>query len=539
MPDISRRDVLKGTAAGALTPFAVEGASAEESKRYIVGCEPGEGSIAKDKADSIHRVIEFGDDIGEAVVGKWSKQELEALRNNPHVKYVEEDERVIETHAHPGELQWGVDRIDAEIAHAAGDTGSSIDIAILDTGIDADHPDLQGNLGAGHSPEDCQDSFHPSGSCANDWDDDDGHGTHVAGIANAIHNGTNVIGTSTEATLHAVKVCRQFTAPDGSTATTCPNSSVAQGIVTASNQGYDVINMSLGACCPSCGTVGDGTGDCDDCFNVPSVIDSAIQTAKNNDVVVIASAGNDGNRPDCDGDGDTVCGDNDCVSTPAKHPDVIAVSSTTINDGLSGFSSVGSEIDLAAPGSSIPSTWNTGGVAILSGTSMAAPHVTGAAAQLLADSTSPGNVRSELKSNAEDIGLAGYEQGGGLLDLAAALGHSTANDLLEVETDFASSITRTSATLNGELTQLVGSPSADVFFEWGPGSGPPFPNTAAAGNRTSPSSFTASISGLSDDTSFQFRAGATNDGGTGSTEYGDIRSFSTDANATPHASFTV
>jgi subtilisin len=100
---------------------------------------------------------------------------------------------------------------------------------------------------------------------------------------------------------------------------------------------------------------------------------------------------------------------------------VIAVSSTTRNDGLSSFSSTGSKVDLAAPGSGIYSTYTGGGYETLSGTSMACPHVAGAAGQLMANGYSNTEARDQMNSTAEDIGLPSNEQGNGLLDVEAAV----------------------------------------------------------------------------------------------------------------------
>jgi subtilisin len=100
----------------------------------------------------------------------------------------------------------------------------------------------------------------------------------------------------------------------------------------------------------------------------------------------------------------------------------MAISSTDSDDSLSSFSSTGSEIELAAPGGSVYSTYAGGGYDTLSGTSMSCPHVSGAGAQLMATGMSNTEARSALKNNAEDIGLGSNEQGAGLLDVEAALG---------------------------------------------------------------------------------------------------------------------
>ncbi|PSQ01551.1 peptidase S8, partial [Halobacteriales archaeon QS_5_70_17] len=130
-------------------------------------------------------------------------------------------------------LPWGVDRVDGDVAHTNGETGNGADIAIIDTGIDDDHPDLQTNVGAGKAYVDCR-----GRNCNYPWSDDNDHGTHCAGIADAVDNGEGVVGVATEATLHAVKVLDR----NGSGS----YSDVAAGIEYTADQGWDVSSMSLG-----------------------------------------------------------------------------------------------------------------------------------------------------------------------------------------------------------------------------------------------------------------------------------------------------
>lgn len=115
------------------------------------------------------------------------------------------------------------------------------------------------------------------------------------------------------------------------------------------------------------------------------------------------------------------------VSLARPDADVVAVTATGSDDSLASFSSTGPEVELAAPGDGIYSTVG-GGYDTFSGTSMACPHVAGAGAQLLANGYTNTEARDRLASTAEDLGLADNEQGSGLLDLAAALGYSSADD---------------------------------------------------------------------------------------------------------------
>jgi len=119
----------------------------------------------------------------------------------------------------------------------------------------------------------------------------------------------------------------------------------------------------------------------------------------------------------------------DCVGYPAAYSEVVAVSSTASDDSLSDFSSTGPEVELAAPGTDIySSVASNGGYDTFSGTSMACPHVSGAAGQLMADGATNAEARKTLKDNAEDIGLASNESGAGLLDVASALGLDSSDD---------------------------------------------------------------------------------------------------------------
>ncbi|WP_243700356.1 S8 family peptidase [Halorussus pelagicus] len=353
-------------AGGSLAATGVAGlAGAKGTVEVNVGFRGGQGRSAVATAAS--NVVRKFNSLDIMTV-KMNAKAAKALARRQNIRYVEKNGTV---HAHAQTLPWGIDRVDADVAHSNGETGNGADIAILDTGIDSDHPDLQANLGTGKD-------FSGKGT----WEDGDGHGTHCAGIANAVNNSEGVVGVSTEATLHAGKVLGD----DGSGSF----ADVAAGIEWAADQGYDVASLSLGA---SSGT---------------STLKDAIDYAHNNGVLVVSSAGNSG-----------PC--SDCVGYPAAYSNALAVSSTDEDDSLSSFSSTGSQIELAAPGGSVYSTYTNGGYSTLSGTSMSCPHVSGAAAQLMANGASNTEARQTLKNTAEDIGLTSNEQGAGLLDVEAAL----------------------------------------------------------------------------------------------------------------------
>ncbi|MFD1511758.1 S8 family peptidase [Halomarina rubra] len=389
----SRRRFLKGAAAGTAGTLLVGTATARGGrapKRIVGTSSKAATDDAKGKAEAVGRTLDFGD-IGQAVAGRFSDKAIEQLQKRRDVRYVEEDGTMHALQGKPGDgsttaaqtLPWGIDRVDAEVAHANGSTGAGADLAILDTGIDSDHPDLVDNLGTGRA------FTKAKGKYAEDWDDDNDHGTHCAGTADAVDNGEGVVGVATEATLHAVKVLGKR--GSGS------YSDIAAGVEYVADQGWDVASMSLGG---SSGT---------------QTLKDACTYANNNGVLIVAAAGNSG-----------PC--SDCVGFPAAYSETLAVGSTTSGDNLSSFSSTGPEVDIAAPGSNIYSTIPGGAYDTFSGTSMATPHVAGAAAQLMADGASNDQARSTLLNTAEDLGLGDNESGAGLLDVAAALGYDSSNN---------------------------------------------------------------------------------------------------------------
>jgi subtilisin family serine protease len=225
--------------------------------------------------------------------------------------------------------------------------------------------------------------------------DPHGHGTHVAGIAAAsADDGVGVAGVAPNARIMAIRVMDN----NGFGYT----SDVARGITWAVDHGAEIVNLSLGG--PS----------------TPSMR-IAVDYALSNGVVVVAAAGNDG-ATDRDGDG---VADND-VSYPAAYDGAIAVASYDRNGVVSSFSTRGDYVDVAAPGSWILSTLNTGSWGRMSGTSMATPHVAGIAALLIAQqpSRTPAQVRERLESTAFDPGGDGRDPayGVGRVRPVAALG---------------------------------------------------------------------------------------------------------------------
>jgi thermitase len=270
------------------------------------------------------------------------------------------------------DLQWGMERAKALEAWAVTRGSQDIRIAILDSGIDLDHPDLSSKIVASKN-------FSTSHTA----DDRHGHGTHVAGIAAALtNNGVGVAGMGCDSSLMNVKVLGDD--GHGSAA------SIADGIIWATNgpdndpetdDGAHVINMSLGTLMPS------------------YAIEDAVNYAWERGVVLVAAAGNHGSsRP----------------SYPARYPEVIAVAGTSKlpENPLTASSSHGEWVDVAAPGESIWSTYKNGGYITETGTSMASPHAAGLAALLftrLQDADGNGflndEVRYALESTCTDVGI--------------------------------------------------------------------------------------------------------------------------------------
>lgn len=278
-------------------------------------------------------------------------------------------------------LPWGVDRIDAEKVWSVT-TGDPIKVAVIDTGIDIYHPDLKANLKGGVNTINSRKSYN----------DDNGHGTHVAGIIGAIDNTIGVVGVGPKIDLYAVKALDR----NGSGYL----SDIIEGLDWAIANNIQVINMSLGT-----------TADIQS-------FKEAVQRVNVAGITQVAAAGNDGKA----------------VNYPAAYPEVIAVSAADINDTIAYWSSFGPEVDLAAPGVSIYSTYKGQTYKTLSGTSMASPHIAGAAALVLTTSIGvwdldgddvwdPAEVQNKLEQTAEDLGAAGRDDlyGFGLVDAEAAV----------------------------------------------------------------------------------------------------------------------
>ena len=315
---------------------------------------------------------------------------LQGLSQRPGVVSVELARQDIAFHDHEttdgAELQWGVNRVDAEYA---SNDGLGAVVAILDTGLDTGHPEFSGRV--------LTEAMSFAGRTAStNVSDKNGHGTHVAGIVGAASSNGGVVGVAPQADILPIQIAKGSRIKDESILAAL---NYVLGLVGADlqncigNGSVDVINMSYGG-----GARSDAEEDALNCLDAAGV-------------TLVSSAGNSSGG---------------LAGFPAAYGSVIAVSSTTPSDTLSSFSSVGLTLeDLAAPGSNIYSTYKDGGYAHMSGTSMASPHVAGAAAVLAAANTP--NVRSVLTATAENIGLSESERGAGLLDVAPNSGDNLGN----------------------------------------------------------------------------------------------------------------
>jgi thermitase len=276
--------------------------------------------------------------------------------------------------------QWNLPLIETAEGWNVTKGSEDVIVAVIDTGADLSHPDLQNQLVEGIN------IVNPG----KPPQDDVGHGTHVAGIISAlVNNNLGVAGMTWYNRIMPVKVLDQTGA--GSTY------SVAQGIIWATDHGAKVINMSLGN------------------YASAQFLHDAIKYAYDHDVVLIAASGNDNTeRP----------------GFPAAYPEVFSVAATDSRKMKASFSNYGDYIDVAAPGVSIASTYPHNQYAALSGTSMASPHVTALAALIRSANPSLKNteVMDIMRSSAQDIGTKGKDKyfGYGLIDVVQSL--KSAND---------------------------------------------------------------------------------------------------------------
>lgn len=323
-----------------------------------------------------------------AVAAEIPANAIANLRKNPNVAYVEFDQpRYVQgkmtIQGKPGSVQppqvlpWGVDRIDAEKVWRKNE-GEGVNVAIIDTGVDPDHPDLMANIEGVFS------AIPPNNHTV---DDHYGHGTHVAGTIAAVNNEIGVVGVGPQIDLWIVR------ASAGGILLLSDLLEAYQFCIDSwfdndPNNNIQIISMSYGG-------------------GYSQAEDELLQIAWNTNIILVAAAGNEGGA----------------VIYPAALPNVIAVSAMNMDDEITSWSNHGPEIDLAAPGSRITSTYLKGTYATWSGTSMATPHVSAAAALAIArhPKMTSAEIVQLLFERAEDLGDPGFDMyyGYGLIDAQA------------------------------------------------------------------------------------------------------------------------
>jgi len=376
-----------------LTPIAYD---AERDAYYVadelvVGLEPNAPSaLASEVMQWVGRSQEWITPLGARVLRLDRAMDAESVRDLlltlPSVRYVERNYLVFACNDPMLAQQWGLTRVQAAQAWAiAAPPQRTVYLAIIDTGIDANHPDLAQRMRR-HS----NGVVYGYNTQVNNADTRDyhGHGTHCAGIA-AAHTG-NGVGIAGVAGVAPVQVMPVKVLNDQGYGTM---SDVARGIAWAADNGAHVLSLSLGG---NAGT---------------QQLADAVNYAWNRGCLVVAAAGNNGSN---------------APFYPASYDNALAVAASDPDDRLTDFSQYGAWVDIAAPGDGILSTVPGNRYESWSGTSMACPHVAGAAALIWACAPSLTNqqVRVALESNADPVQpywFGGIGDGKGRLNLQRAL----------------------------------------------------------------------------------------------------------------------
>lgn len=401
---------------------------------------------------------------------------LAAWSANPAVLYAEPD-HIYRSLAQ--EASWGYTAVNADDALTTNSaTGSGIKVAVVDTGVDYEHVDLDANnwVNTGETADDGLDndgngyvddkygydfigSLYTAVTPDSDPQDEAGHGTHVAGIIAAENNTVGVIGVAPSATYMPVKVLDAGGYGWDST--------IANGIMYAADNGADIINLSLGSS-----------------FATHTVSD-AIDYAESAGVLVIAAAGNSG----------TYTGS----SYPAQYGNVVSVAAED-EDGKKAYFSNWGKVDVMAPGVDINSTTPGDTYEKYSGTSMATPYVAGVAALVAQDSSisnDPDKLRHVLEVNSSDWGtITGpdYVSGQGLVDALAATGTQTARGSLYADTGWIAADGSDTAIITLSTGSATNAPLTSQTVNWTTDRG-----TLSAASSTTDSSGQASVTLIADD----------------------------------------
>ena len=386
-----------------------DSAESGEMKEVIIGLETPE-DVAAVRAHGFEVDKQF--EIIDAVTARMPAERVSALAAERGIRYIEENREVYALS--PGlpvtgqDVPWGVDRVfgEEEYEFPTWDQtrGEGIPVGVLDTGIDEEHEDLPELSGGVTTVDDTH------------WgQDDNGHGTMVAGVISSLDNDLGVVGVAPESELYSIKVLDE----DGSG----PVSAIIEGIEWAVEEDIPVLNLSLGM------------------LDYSESLEEATSEAYAEGHLLIGASGNDG--------------EDDNVNYPAAYDSVMAVSASDEGDDLADFSDTGEEVELIAPGEDITTTAPDDSYAAGSGTSFAAPHVSGIAALLKsADSgLSHTQIRNVLQDTAEDLGLADSEQGYGLSRADEAVA-----EISEIDPEVADV-----EIVSGEETALIPAEGENIF----------------------------------------------------------------------------
>ncbi|MCU9614801.1 S8 family serine peptidase [Caldibacillus lycopersici] len=316
--------------------------------------------VLQTEIKQLHGTIINNNNQLQMLVAVMPRENLSMLLTSSEITYIERDKEITIEPAQV--ITWDRERVKLRESIQSNFTGKGIKVAVIDTGI-ALHDDLQ--VAGGISFVDYTTSYY----------DDNGHGTHVAGIIAAKNNNIGVVGIAPDVQLYSVKVL-DF---DGSGYI----SDLVEAIQWSIENDMDILNISSGSLVNS------------------QILERMINAAYENGLLIVAAAGNDGTE-------DTKI---DTINYPGKFDSTIAVGALDENNQRAIFSSTGSALEISAPGENIVSTYLNNGYISMSGTSMATPVVSGIVALLKEANPNLTNIqlRSLLQKGSIDLGMQGRD----------------------------------------------------------------------------------------------------------------------------------